>query len=172
MLGLRCWDRSIGKILDYFLQSEGNVDIFITADHNEFTGENGLWGHTHATSRCALVPMILLSNRQTPLADKLRSEQLLTAFAFTRLIAERLGTTIETEGSTPGSAMINSALPSGIGSSMLIDLQGTSHIRERRYSSQGLELSNKLIDLRDVREAETYAEKLSSKARKTLSSNK
>ena len=68
--GLRCWDRNIARLVEPLLNRRGAVHVFITADHNELMGEDGLWGHLHPTVRTAAVPVLLLTNR--PSSDPAR----------------------------------------------------------------------------------------------------
>lgn len=73
----------------------GPVYLFITSDHGEEFGEQGVWGHDHLTYGSSLVPILFYSiNGEPQFLDRFRSLQRPTHYELELLIADRLGYTI------------------------------------------------------------------------------
>jgi len=90
--GLRCYDRNLAGIFDYFARQAGAVYVFVTADHNDLAGEFGKWGHLHDHPSNAYVPMMLFTNRPDgPIAQAFRDVGVMTHFEMSRLVARALG---------------------------------------------------------------------------------
>jgi glucan phosphoethanolaminetransferase (alkaline phosphatase superfamily) len=90
--GLRCYDRNLAKIFEYFSRQPGAVHVFVTADHNDLAGEFDKWGHLSNHPANAYVPMMLFTNRPDgPIAQAFRDIAVMTHFEMSRLIARALG---------------------------------------------------------------------------------
>ena len=48
--GLLCYDKSLDELLSRLEKRPGALYIFMTADHNEMMGGDGLWGHANLPS--------------------------------------------------------------------------------------------------------------------------
>jgi glucan phosphoethanolaminetransferase (alkaline phosphatase superfamily) len=71
---------------------DGPVYLFITSDHGEEFGENGVWGHDHLTYGSSLVPVLFYNMNGDPhFLDRFRSLQMPTHYELELLIADRLG---------------------------------------------------------------------------------
>lgn len=114
-LGLRTYDENIDALLSAFEKRNEAVFVFITADHNEFLGENGLWGHnTSGSADGALVPMMLFTNRpEHAIAASFQAADALDAFSMVRMVLQTMGVTPVVDGLAPGTFYINNALPFG-----------------------------------------------------------
>jgi hypothetical protein len=112
--GLRCWDRNIAGLVEPLLNRRGAVHFFITSDHSELMGEDGLWGHLHPTVRTAAVPMLLLTNRpSSDLARQFTSMGPATFYDLSRVVAKALG--LEIKLADPRGLIPSAANPRPVG---------------------------------------------------------
>jgi glucan phosphoethanolaminetransferase (alkaline phosphatase superfamily) len=78
----------------HYLQNNiaGPVYLFITSDHGEEFGEQGVWGHDHLTYGSSLVPILFYSiHGDMHFLDRFRSMHYPTHYELELLIADRLG---------------------------------------------------------------------------------
>lgn len=95
-VGPRCWDKNINDIVNQLSKRPGSLYIFVTADHSELMGEEGLFGHSHLVLRDSAVPFILLTNRPTSeVAGAFRDMSPASFFNLSRVVALALGNSIE-----------------------------------------------------------------------------
>ena len=111
--GMRCYDRSLAKIMAYAASQPGDVYVFVTADHNEVMGEfQDLWGHGTSHLYVTMVPMMLLTNKPDgAVAQAFKALKFPTAFEMAALIARTLGTGVTVDGYDPNRFFANSTLP-------------------------------------------------------------
>jgi len=108
--GLLCYDRNLDMIFEYFAAQPGAVYVFVTADHNDLTGEFGKWGHMSIHVANAWVPMLLFTNRPDgPIAQAFRETPLLTHFQLARLVARALGFDVIDPNSRPDTFFVSSS---------------------------------------------------------------
>ena len=55
-------DTVIAGLFNIFNKFDGTFYIFWASDHNELTGQNGLWGHGHLDPETAKIPILIQSN--------------------------------------------------------------------------------------------------------------
>ncbi|MDR0677647.1 MAG: sulfatase-like hydrolase/transferase [Holosporaceae bacterium] len=72
-------DYVISSLFGKFNKSKNKFYIFWTSDHNELTGQNGLYGHGHLLLACARIPIIIQSNDQDFLCE-IRKKHCLTHY--------------------------------------------------------------------------------------------
>jgi glucan phosphoethanolaminetransferase (alkaline phosphatase superfamily) len=112
--GMVCYDRNLARLLGELRRRDGALYVFITADHNEFTGEHGLKGHLPPILETALVPMMLYTNRpDSEVAVQFKAEKWVSAFEMVRLVARSLGTGLRVSDYRPGTLYISKLLPFG-----------------------------------------------------------
>ena len=108
--GLRCYDRNLTKIFEYFTGQAGAVYVFVTADHNDLVGEFGKWGHLSMHAGNAYVPMMLFTNRPDgPIAQAFRDTAVMTHFEMSRLVAKALGFEVIDPNARPGTFFVSSS---------------------------------------------------------------
>lgn len=114
-VGLRCYDRHVDDLLTVYAARPGAVFVFITSDHNEFLGENGLWGHnTNGSLAGARVPVMLFTNRPDhQVVQAFRAVPRLDAFTVARLAMLAMGVRAEVDGDWETTFYVNNALPFG-----------------------------------------------------------
>ncbi|TYT74854.1 phosphoethanolamine transferase [Desulfobotulus mexicanus] len=82
--------------------------IFITSDHGEMFGENGLWGHNHMDMENFKVPLIYYGIHADPgFTGKIREEKVITHYQLSLYTAELLGTRIINPGEEEGIFYVN-----------------------------------------------------------------
>jgi glucan phosphoethanolaminetransferase (alkaline phosphatase superfamily) len=84
-------------IIDYFkTKVAGPVYLFITSDHGEEFGEQGLWGHDHLTYGSSMVPILFYNINGSPdFLARFRALQRPTHYELELQIADRLGYRID-----------------------------------------------------------------------------
>jgi len=90
-------DYLYSTIINYFkTKATGPVYLFITSDHGEEFGEQGLWGHDHLTYGASMVPILFYNINGSPeFLDRFRTLQKPTHYELELLIANRLGYKID-----------------------------------------------------------------------------
>lgn len=152
--GLRCWDRNAALLADAFTHHPGAVYIFITADHSEMMGEDGLWGHSMANLKVALVPVLLLTNRpDSDIAARFRAMNPPTGYDVARLVARALGSDIETPGNAQNRFFFNTTMPFGRSGYFDVDILSPDRFRMKRFSKEGKLLETSTVDLPNVKAA-------------------
>ena len=152
--GIRCWDSNVHALLDPLKDWPGAVYAFVTADHNEFMGEDGMWGHTHPVLRNALVPMLLFTNRpQSAIAHSFRSRPMLSAFAFTQEVSRALGTELIAPGFPDDVMLLNGTLQRGVGISLSVKQIAPWKFEVKTFVA-GKEASRKIVDIPEARSAD------------------
>lgn len=112
--GLVCYDRSVAMLLERLRQREGALYVFITADHNELMGEQGLYGHLIPFLEVGLVPMMLYTNRPgSAIAADFRKRRWITAFEMAQMVVASFGTEMRVADYRPGEFYVNGILPYG-----------------------------------------------------------
>jgi glucan phosphoethanolaminetransferase (alkaline phosphatase superfamily) len=99
-LGMREFDKLVPDLLESFrTRSPGDLFVFITSDHNELLGNNGLTGHNlsdHAIG--AFVPVMLYTNRPDhPVARAFQTMDFPNAFFLSTLVMSLMGIEAEIE---------------------------------------------------------------------------
>jgi glucan phosphoethanolaminetransferase (alkaline phosphatase superfamily) len=114
-VGLRSYDRNTDALLRELERREGAVFAFITADHSEMLGEDGVWGHNVSGSlRCAHVPALLFTNRpEHPVAQAMLASERMSAYELARLAMQVLGVEALAHNLPEGMFYISNALPFG-----------------------------------------------------------
>lgn len=87
-------DYVLNEIIDYFRQLENPLYLFITSDHNELTGQNGLYGHARLMPEYAEVPIMLYTKDQKIL-NKFKNIFAPTHYEIGLMIANILGYSIK-----------------------------------------------------------------------------
>lgn len=153
--GLRCWDRNIARLIDVVMQRPGAVYIFIAADHNEFMGEDGMWGHLHPRLDNALVPFILLTNRpQSPAKQRFDTMPVPSFYHLVRAMAVAMDVELAAPEFSNRRLYVNRTLPFGIAGYLEAEKTGTWRYDVRAFSAQGQQTSHTAVDLSDVAAAE------------------
>lgn len=114
--GLRDFDSWATDIIDLFkAKVKGDLFVFISSDHNELFGENGLKGHgTNDQPIGSLVPYILYTNRPDhPVAKTFREVIFADAYSVATLVMRLLGVTPRVEPPLNGEFYIGNVLPHG-----------------------------------------------------------
>lgn len=90
---IRYNDDVLYNIIQYAKRNiEGPVYLFITADHGENLGENGLWGHGFLVPNTARIPFIAVVERGSEkFLHRLKQLRFPTHFEIATLVADRLG---------------------------------------------------------------------------------
>jgi len=108
--GLRCYDRNLEGIFEYFATQPGAVYVFVTADHNDLAGEFGKWGHLNNHPSNAYVPMMLFTNRpDSAIAQAFRKVAVMTHFEMSRLVARALGFDVTDPNVRPDTFFVSSS---------------------------------------------------------------
>ncbi len=86
-------DYLYSTLITYFkTRVKGPVYLFITSDHGEEFGEQGLWGHDHLSYGSSMVPVLFYNINGTPdFLTTFRALQRPTHYELELLIADRLG---------------------------------------------------------------------------------
>lgn len=130
--GLRCWDRNVADLVNIFVGRPGAVHIFITADHAELMGEDGLWGHALGGVKTSLVPMALLSNRpESPVAQAFGSLQPATHYKMAQLVARALGHDVVVPDAKDDVFFVNGILPYGRGGYFAVERLNERSVKAR-----------------------------------------
>ena len=114
--GLRDFDSWSEDIINLFkAKVRGDLFVFISSDHNEMFGENGLKGHgTNDQPIGSLVPYILYTNRPDhPVAKTFREIAFADAYSVATLVMRLLGVTPRVEPPLNGEFYIGNVLPYG-----------------------------------------------------------
>jgi glucan phosphoethanolaminetransferase (alkaline phosphatase superfamily) len=157
-LGLKCWDRNVAALVADLVARPGPVYIFITGDHSELMGEDGLWGHMHPVLRNALVPVMLLTNRpDSEVARQFAAMPVPSFYNMSRMVALALGTAISTPDFPDDVAYINHSLPFARGGYLQAKRESGWRFAVRSFAPNGVELSAKTEDFADVAKAEAFA---------------
>lgn len=95
---IRYSDWLYAEIIAYFRKiaaADGSTHIFITSDHGEMFGENGLWGHNHMDMENFKVPLMYYGIGADPrFVDTIRSQKVIPHYTLGLSIAELFGVTI------------------------------------------------------------------------------
>jgi len=122
--GLRCYDRNLEKIFEYFAGQPGAVYVFVTSDHSELVGEYGRWGHGNNHLANAYVPMMLFTNRPDGgIARAFREVAVMTHFEMSRLVARALGFEVINPNVRPNTFFVSSS--GGFGRDGYLEVHGT-----------------------------------------------
>lgn len=112
-VGIRSFDHFTDELLSAIESRPGAVFAFITSDHNEFLGENGVVGHNVSESlESAMVPVMLYTNRPE-IANAFRGLRKPDAFQIVRLVLASMGTAVHVEPFDEQVFYVNNALPFG-----------------------------------------------------------
>lgn len=97
------------QIIEYINSTfQTPVYLFFTSDHSELFGERGLYGHDHLVIESAQVPIMLYGlNPETRFVERFKNLNWPTHYELGKLIADRLGFTIENPNEQPGYFYIN-----------------------------------------------------------------
>jgi len=89
-------DYLYNNIIEYCKKNiQSPAYLFITSDHGEEFGEQGIWGHAHLTYGSALVPIMFYNIQGDPLfLEKFKALEMPTHYELGLLIADRLGYSI------------------------------------------------------------------------------
>jgi hypothetical protein len=156
--GLRCWDRNIAGLVEPLLNRRGAVHVFITADHNELMGEDGLWGHLHPTVRTAAVPMLLLTNRpSSDLARQFTSMGPATFYDLSRVVAKALGLEIKLADVPANIFYLNKTMPFGMAGYLEVEQFEPWQFRVRSFDRHGNETQPQTVALPELGIAEGSA---------------
>jgi glucan phosphoethanolaminetransferase (alkaline phosphatase superfamily) len=115
-VGVRAFDRFASGLLDAFVaRSDRPIFIFVTSDHNELLGDEGLVGHNISGSLLnAAVPIMLFTNRPDhPVTKAFEECERPDAFQVAGLVAQCLGVEIEADAATDHVFNVNNTLPFG-----------------------------------------------------------
>ena len=156
--GLRCWDRNIARLVEPLLNRRGAVHVFITADHNELMGEDGLWGHLHPTVRTAAVPMLLLTNR--PSSDLARQFTSMgpATYDLSRVVAKALGVEIKLADVPANIFYLNKTMPFGMAGYLEVEQLEPWRFRVRSFDRHGNETQPQTVALPELGIAEGSSE--------------
>ena len=136
--GLQCWDRSTSDIIATMLAEKDPVYIFVTSDHNELMGEDGLWGHLIRHLRTAVVPVMLMTNRpDSAIANAFRQLDRPTQFQLMQLTAQAMGKTVATKQYDPSVFYVNGTMPFGQAKYMKVERLPDDEYQISHYASDG-----------------------------------
>ena len=146
--GLKCWDRNSTLIADALARLPGAVYVFITADHSEMMGEDGLWGHSMANLKVAMAPFFLYTNRpQSEVAKRFRTLNPPTVYSVAQIVARALGSDVETPGVDPNRFYLNNTLPFGRSGYFEVDILSPEHFLSKRFTNEGKLLEKSNVEL-------------------------
>lgn len=114
------------NILTYAKNLDGEVHVFLTSDHGELFGENGLWGHNHLNLDSVAVPVGYYTNSgNNIIRSKLMTSKRPTHYEVALGIAELLGYSINDPNTEPGVFYANGL--AAFGKSGYIQFQRNEH---------------------------------------------
>jgi len=156
--GLKCWDRNTTLLAEAFARFPGAVYVFITADHSEMMGEEGLWGHSMANLKVALAPVFLFTNRPlSDVAERFRSLNPPTVYSVSQLVARAFGLEVETPGTRADRFYLNNTMPFGRSGYFEVDVLAPDRFLSKRYTKEGKLLENKTVELPLLRQTNEVA---------------
>lgn len=149
--GLTCWDRNVAALVEQVAKRPGAVYVFVTADHNELMGEQGLWGHLHPVLENALVPYILLTNRpDSDVARAFAEMPVPSFFHLSRSVARALDVDLEAPGLARDTFFVNRTLPFGLAGYMQIKQLHPGEFEVRQFDSSGRGHGEQTVRFDDV----------------------
>ncbi|WP_448953734.1 sulfatase-like hydrolase/transferase [Labrys neptuniae] len=133
--GLQCWDRSTSDIVGTLLAQKDPVYVFMTSDHNEMMGEDGLWGHLIRKLPVSVVPVMLMTNRpDSAIAAAFQKFDRPTQFQLLQLTAQAMGTTFTVKQYDPSVFYVNGTMPFGQAKYMKVERLPGDEYRISHYS--------------------------------------
>ena len=114
-IGIRSFDQFTDKLFSTLQSRPGTVYAFVTSDHNEFLGENGIVGHNISGSlESAMVPVMLFTNRpDDPITADFASLKQPDAFQIAQLVLRAMGAQVRIKQFDEETFYVNNALPFG-----------------------------------------------------------
>ena len=114
-IGIRSFDQFTDELFSTLQSRPGAVYAFVTSDHNEFLGENGIVGHNISGSlESAMVPVMLFTNRpDDPITVDFEALKQPDAFQVAQLVLRTMGAEVRIKQFDEETFYVNNALPFG-----------------------------------------------------------
>ncbi|WP_152982200.1 sulfatase-like hydrolase/transferase [Prosthecomicrobium hirschii] len=114
-IGLACYETNLDRLLAFFARRPGAVHVLVTADHSEFTGERGQFGHFIDDVYNVVVPAMLFTNRpDSDIARRFAALDWPTAYEIGALATRALGYEVRDPNYDPSRFFFNHTMPFGV----------------------------------------------------------